>query len=354
VKIMSKVSVVVPIYNARKTLDKCIKSILNQTFLEFELILVNDGSKDDSLSICQKYKKTDERIIVINKINEGCIASRRKGINASKSDYIMFVDADDWIDSKTIELLYNEAIHCSADITACNLYKVLGKSTLIKKKNDSRYFKGDKIYNREEIKNDLVVAYLHGHPFPSSLYAKLYKKDLLIDSGKYLKQINFMGEDLYYNLEIFLKANTVKVIDKHLYYYRAGGNTSKYMSYLFNDMIKGYEIQKEVIEEYYQNTKQKRYNGISVMALNTFKTCLSNLFTSKLNKPEIKELIKGYISNGSLIECLNNEYSVKYFPDEFLTAIKNKDVVYLFQLGQIMHKKNIPRKYLFKILSSFM
>lgn len=346
---MSKVSIIVPIYNAEKKLNKCIKSILNQTFKDFELILVNDGSTDDSLAICKKYQH-DKRVIIIDKHNEGCIATRRKGIEAANSDYIMFVDADDWIDSKTVATLYNEGIKSEADITVCNTYRVLG-GTLIKKKNKSRYFNGTKIFNKQEIKKDLVVAFLYGHPFPSSLCAKLYKKELLENSGKYLERICFFGEDLYFNLEIFLKANRVKVIDTPLYYYRIGGFTNRYMAYLFDDMVNGYEIQKEVIDEHYINARQLLYNGISIMLLNTFKTCLSNLFNSALSYNEMKQLIREYVANNSVIETLSNKGAMKYFPQEFLDAIRNKNIEYLFNLGRNIHKRQKPKKALVNVLS---
>lgn len=350
---MSKVSVIVPIYNAEKVLDRCIKSIINQTLCDFELILINDGSKDNSLNICKKYERQDKRIIIIDKNNEGCIATRRKGVEVSKSEYIMFVDADDWIDRRIIEILYNETIESNVDVTVCNMYKIIGDRVFIKKKNKSAYFNEVKVYSEEEIRKDLVVAYIHGHPFPSSLCAKLYKRELLVSSGKYLNSISFFGEDLYYNLEIFLKANRVKILDKSLYFYRAGGNTSKYMSYLFNDIVSGYKIQKEVIEEYYNDTKQQRLNGISIMLLNTFKTCLYNLFNSKHTQREMKELIKMYVSNDCITESVNNEGSIKYFSREFLDAIRNKDTEYLYQLGERMYKVKKPRQMLIDIASRF-
>lgn len=348
---MSKVSVVVPIFNAEKHLDKCIKSILKQSFVEFELILVNDGSEDGSLNICKKYEQKDGRVIVIDKNNEGSVATRRKGIEASKSKYVMFVDADDWIDKSTIETLYNEAIENEADITVCNIYKVFSNAAIIKRKNQSLYFNNDRIYEREKIKKELVVAYLHGHPFPASLFGKLYKRELLINCGKFLKSITFFGEDLYYNLEILLLANKVKVINKPFYFYRAGGNTSKYMSYLFSDMISGYKIQKEVIEEHFQESKQQQQNGISIMVLNTFKTCLHNLFKSNLNEKEIKELIIGYVSNESLIESLNNEGSMKYFHEEYLNAIRKKDIEYLYMLGKKIYQKYKHKSFLINIIT---
>ncbi|MEH6892584.1 glycosyltransferase family 2 protein [Bacillus sp. JJ864] len=249
---MSKVSIVVPIYNAGEKLHKCIKSILNQSFEDFELILVNDGSTDNSLTICKKYQQQDNRITVINKKNEGSISTRRKGVEASKSKYVMFVDADDWITTKAIETLKN-----NVDITICNMYRVIGNSTLIKKKVKSWYFNESKIYDEEEIKKDLVIAYFHGHPFPSSLCAKLYKRELLASSGNYLRRIRFLGDDLFYNLEMLLKVNRVKGIDKSFYYYRQGGFTSKYQPFLFEDMINGYLIQEEVIDEHYYDTIEK-------------------------------------------------------------------------------------------------
>ncbi len=349
---MSKVSVVVPIYNTGKKLDKCIKSILHQTFTDFELILVNDGSTDDiSMEICTKYEKQDARIILINKNNEGCIASRRKGVEVSTSNYIMFVDADDWIDINTIEILYNETVKNDTDITVCSDYKVIGNGFFAKKANVSTFFNEDKIYNKEQIRNELVAAYLHGHPFPAYLVAKLYKRELLLNNGKYLSRIHFLGEDLYYNLEIFLKANRIKVIDKPLYYYRTGGITSKHMPYLFDDAVSGYQIQKEIIEEYYQDTKKSRYNGISVMLLNLFKTCLNNLFNGNLSESTIRELIAKYASNDNVRECLDNEGSIKVFPKEFLNAIENINIEYLHHLGQSMYRKSLPKKFLMNVIS---
>ncbi|MEI4828894.1 glycosyltransferase family 2 protein [Bacillus sp. FJAT-53711] len=348
---MSKVSIVVPIYNTGEKLHKCIKSILSQTFKDFELILVNDGSTDKSLTICKKYQQQDKRITVINKKNEGSIPTRRKGVEAAKSKYVMFVDADDWIDAKAIETLYEEAVKNNVDITVCNMYRVLGNGILIKKKVESWYFHENKIYNEEEIKRDLVTAYFHGHPFPSSLCAKLYKRELLEESGKYLKKIRFLGDDLFYNMEILLKTRGLKVIGKPFYYYRYGGFTSKYQPYLFDDMVNGYLIQEEIIEEYYHNTTEKNYNGISIMLLNTFKACLLNVFNSNFNEFEIKNLIQFYISNNTVIKCVSNGGAIKFFPKEYLNAIRNKDTEYLYHLGESMYKRARIRKSLINILS---
>lgn len=103
----------------------------------------------------------------------------------------MFVDADDWIDKEMIEIMYKETLENDLDITVCNSFKVLGRPMLIKQTNSSVYFKEEKVYKRDEIKNYLALAYLHGHPFPPTMWGKLYKKELLLKCGNYLKSIHF-------------------------------------------------------------------------------------------------------------------------------------------------------------------
>ncbi|MGG0459945.1 glycosyltransferase family 2 protein [Priestia aryabhattai] len=348
---MSKISVIIPVYNAGNKLHKCIKSILNQTFTNFELLLVNDGSTDNSLSICKKYSQMDKRIRLISKENRGSIEARKTGVKNSNTDLIMFVDADDWVSNLILQTLYDSLLGNNADISICNIYKVLGSGKLIKKEFNNRYFINNKLYNEDEIKSDLVTAYFHGHPFPSSLCAKLYKKELLVNAGKYLDRIKFLGDDLFYNLEVFMKAKRVKMIDKPLYFYRAGGFTSKCMPHLFEDAINGYLIQKEVINEHYQDVKQKEMMGASIMLLNTFKTCLHNLFNSNFTKEQIESIIKQYTLNTQLLEGVEIARPRKYFDDNYLDAIEEGNTEYLYRIGKNLNDKMKPRRTAVNILS---
>lgn len=348
---MSSISVVVPVYNTEKYLDKCIKSILNQTFTDFELILVNDGSSDNSINILKKYRNMDSRVIIIDKNNGGSIKARRDGIKKSKSEYITFVDSDDWLEKNALEISYNELKKSNSDVAVFNMYKVIDKLGLIKKENNRYYFDKKNLYVGDEVRKEIASAYLHGHPFPAGLCGKVYKTKYIRECGKYLERINFLGDDLYYNLEIFLKVKKVSMINIPLYYYRAGGNTSKYMQYLFDDMVNGYKIQKEVIEEYYQDSIKKRYNGISIMLINTLKTCLYNIFYSDLGDVKIKETIKEYTKNNEILEAIKNDSVKRYFDNEFLRAIEKGDELYLFNIGQKMYKKSKVRSNAIKILS---
>lgn len=349
---MEKVSIIVPIYNPGKKLNKCIKSILNQTYKDFELILVNDGSTDDSLNICKKYAYKDSRIIIINQNNQGAVKARKAGINNALGKYITFVDADDWLPEDALQILINDIEKNNADIVVGNSTKVLYKGMLIKRKNNSYFFEKDQLYVGKDIKDILVEAYLYGHPFPASLYAKLYKRDLFENTGNLNKKIHFLGEDLFLNIEIFLKASKVSVVNKSVYFYRMGGGTSKYMPYHFEDIITGYEIQKQVIEDYFVHKREYEYNGISIMLLNSFKTSLSNLFLSNFSKDEMIDKISSYIKNKNIIEACENGGSKQYFDKNYLDAIKEGNADYLYNLGLDLYNRSKLKIKLKKIISN--
>lgn len=349
---MSKVSVIVPIYNAGKKLKFCLRSILNQTFKDIELILINDGSTDESLEICEEFSKFDIRIKLIDKKNEGVIVARRVGIEKASSDYIMFVDADDWIHNHMIEIIYLKACDSSADIVVCNSFKVLNDRFKFGRKNTSMFFSSDKIFTSDDIRTKLVDAYLHGHPFPASLYAKLYRRDIFANSGKYLSNIKFFGEDLYLNIELFLKANKILIIKKALYYYRVGGYTYHYMDSLLNDAVTGYKHQKDIINEYYVSDFERQIDGISIMLLNTFITCLGNCFLSNRNKNEIKNAISTYVKDPSIQEVMVNSGVIKYFDEIFLNAIVSEDINFLYLMGKRIYNKVKIKRIIIRAISN--
>ena len=115
-----KISIIVPVYKVERYLENCIESIINQTFKDFELILVDDGSPDRCGLICDNYAKKDERIKVIHKKNEGLSAARNSGIQIAKGEYIAFVDSDDCINKNMYETLYDTAIENKSDIVVCD------------------------------------------------------------------------------------------------------------------------------------------------------------------------------------------------------------------------------------------
>lgn len=132
---MKKLSVIIPIYNAEKYLHRCIKSILNQTYTNIEIILVNDGSKDNSAKICEEYAKKNKNIIYVSKQNEGPGPARNKGIEIATGDFIGFVDSDDFIYKEMYFEMLREAVKNDADVVQCGYFKADEMGNILNEKS---------------------------------------------------------------------------------------------------------------------------------------------------------------------------------------------------------------------------
>lgn len=166
---MPKISVVVPIYNGKRYLKRCVDSVLDQTYTDIEVILVNDGSTDGSLTLCREYEKKDRRIKVIDKPNAGLPQTRNVGIDASKGEYVFFIDCDDWIDSDTFEFLISYAEARDTDVTGCGF-------CLSYPNGEEKFFD-----NRERFidgTRELVMWMLSGGLAANAAWGKLYKRNL--------------------------------------------------------------------------------------------------------------------------------------------------------------------------------
>ena len=195
---MPKVSVIVPVYNTEKYLPRCIDSILTQTFTDFELILVNDGSTDNSGKICDEYAEKDSRIVVAHKENEGANAARKEGVNIASGEWINFVDSDDTITSNSIELLINN--------TSDNIDIVIGQ--IFKTKQCAE------ILSISDYRKKLLIGKLV-HPV-----AKLYRRKILHDEIFNIPNEISIGEDMLMNIKIsFTIEQKVKIIPEVIYNY---------------------------------------------------------------------------------------------------------------------------------------
>ena len=148
-----KISVIVPIFRIEKYLPKCIDSLLNQTFSDFELILVDDGSPDNCPKICDDYAKTDSRIKVIHKKNGGLVSARKEGLKNAAGTYITFVDGDDWVDEFYLDILFNLAELNDADLVVTGHFREFnGKIETIKPKMVG-------VYDEKELKSKILIGF---------------------------------------------------------------------------------------------------------------------------------------------------------------------------------------------------
>lgn len=240
-----KISIIVPIYNVERYLKRCIDSILSQTFKDFELILVNDGSLDRCGEICDIYKNQDRRIRVIHKKNGGVSSARNQGIDISKGDYIYFIDSDDFIDKDAIAYLYDLSITHNSDIT-CYSVKTYKNETLKTKIN---YKEEIQVYDNE----DIIREYVESDKFLYSTWNKLYKRKLFIHT-RFSEDIRY-AEDALINYYLLSSAN--RLIMSNLQKYNYCINKYGVVSNLTENRLDILKAQKEIYE--FLNSNYKKY-----------------------------------------------------------------------------------------------
>ncbi len=201
------ISIIIPVYKVEKYLEKCIQSVINQTYENLQIILVDDGSPDNCGKICDEYAKKDHRIEVIHKSNGGLSDARNKGLEIAKGEYIGFVDSDDYIEADMYEVLYNLLKQYNADVSICNFYTVSQGKISIKNADN-----GINEYNRIEILKEILLD----RNIQSYAWNKLYKKELF-DEIKY--PIGKKYEDIGTTFYLLEKCNKVVVTGKSEYYY---------------------------------------------------------------------------------------------------------------------------------------
>lgn len=234
----NKISVIVPIYNLDGYLDKCISSIINQTYSDLEIILINDGSTDDSGQICEKYKAQDGRIVVIHQENQGVSIARNKGLNIATGDYIGFVDADDWIDEDMYEVLHINMLKYNAAISMCR----------------HKYINQDNIYVPEELSEDTVVngtdilkfylsEYHTTNIINDSVWCKLYRSSSL-NNIRFPEHQTY--EDILFTCKALINANRLVISSECLYNYNMRSNSIVHMPL----SLKSFDIIKANIQRY--------------------------------------------------------------------------------------------------------
>lgn len=236
-----KVSVIVPIYNTEDYLEKCIKSIIEQDYKNLEIILVNDGSTDSSLEICNRFKKQDNRIIVVDKKNSGQADARNAGLKLATGYYISFIDSDDWIDRKMISSLVKNIEMYSCDVSVCSLH--LTKKDYEEKNNDKYKIK---IINPEDAEY-ITAKYGYG----ASVCNKLYKKDKI---EKILFEKSFCNEDGTFNDKVYDKANKIVFQNSKYYHYFLRDNSTIHGDFKIDE----YKSLKKGIENLKKVTNKKR------------------------------------------------------------------------------------------------
>ncbi|WP_075557882.1 glycosyltransferase family 2 protein [Parabacteroides timonensis] len=261
-----KVSIIIPVYNVASYLDTCLLSCVSQTFHDLEIIVVNDGSTDESPHIIKKYAEKDSRIRVITKENQGLVYARKSGLDIARGEYVFHLDGDDYLETNAIEELYNAIVKSGSDYVECNFYYVTEDNGYIFKEKVKSNSELDGLYGQE-----LLYCILHHKKW--FIWGKLMRKSLFDDVIYHPISI---GEDLFFNMQICLKVKKTIVIDIRLYNYvsRSGSITNqdaKKVRMLKLDMVK-YIYSLLDIYTYNQSIKDELYLKFYYFFLN----CISH------------------------------------------------------------------------------
>ena len=247
---MDLVSVIIPVYNAGKYIERCIQSIQKQKYENIEIILINDGSIDDSQFICQKLKEKDNRIRLINKKNEGVSVARNTGLKYVTGKYITFIDSDDWIEENYIHKLVNGFQYENVDIVCCNYFEDSLNKCVRKMSFES------KIIDKEEALNCFSPYYF------TSVWGKLFKREI-VENLEFESNIYYSEDTLFYT-EAVLKADKVYWIQDALYHYYINTNgalKNKDINKFYTDFI----ARKQIV--FLCKYNNELYNRAKYMAL---------------------------------------------------------------------------------------
>lgn len=204
------VSVLVPVYNADKFLDVCVKSILSQTYKDLQVVLIDDGSTDDSWVICQEYASRDKRVEIYHQENGGVAVTRNHLLDKIRGDYVLFVDADDWMELDMVSFLVEQAISNQAEVATCG--------SVINDGQPSTEWNCE-IYNQDR----LIKEFLYHKKLRGNLWNKLFKTELL--NGLYFDDNISYGEDALMSWHAFQRLKKAVVTNRQLYHYRMNENS---------------------------------------------------------------------------------------------------------------------------------
>lgn len=281
------ISVIVPVYNIEKYVDRCVESIVNQTYKNLEIILVDDGSSDRSACICDQWKERDTRIKVIHKRNGGLSDARNRGIKSAKGNYYSFVDGDDMLDSQMIEKLYNALILANADVSMCRMEKIEQF-----KRYATREFLDNNI-SKIELDGVEAIRLLLREKIDCSACLKLYKKEMFSNLEFPYGKTN---EDFALMYKLFYKTQKIIYISDILYYYyfRENSITSSSFSEKQFDKIDNCIEMLEYIKFNLPEIKNEAYYYLQKQSLYLLKTlCITGLEKQYRNRyKQLRRILK--------------------------------------------------------------
>lgn len=301
---MPKISIIIPVFNTESYLKKCLDSIINQTYQDYEIIIVNDGSTDNSSNIILEYaQKYKDKIFAYHKKNEGVSLARNFGIEKAKGDFITFVDSDDYIDKYMLEKMIEKVNEDDFDMVICNLLYIYPTKNIVGKSNIN-----SDLLTKEQIKENIINIL-------PAMCGKLIKKDLY-NNFKFKSNIWFEDVESYFRM--YPKLNKIGFIDQTLYFYPQRDTS---ITYTYNEKL--YDIinmWEDIIKDYKKNNFYEQYKN--ELEFSTVRYSFAT-FIKRLAKTRDQELFKNGVNYA--IQTVNKLFP-NYRKNIYLNSFNPKSI----------------------------
>lgn len=333
-----KVSIIVPVYNAEKGLARCVDSILNQEFRDFELILMDDGSRDRSGEICDGYARADARVVVVHKENTGVSDTRNQAIARARGTFLQFVDSDDWLTADATKLMVRAAEETGCDLVIADFYRVVGE--MVSRKGD---IDADQVIGREAF-----VGFMMENPadyYYGVLWNKLYRREIVEAHGIRMDAKISWCEDFLFNLEYVRYATKFYALRTPVYYYvkTKGSLVNQKISFsrtvemklamfeCYNDFFK-----HVLDEEAYERKRLQVYHFLVDAAKDGFVFPATIPGTQKLGEERSQALQEVISEDGIIVE----RYRDRKLIERYLESVALKYDMTLAELSLLLYRKD--------------
>ncbi len=326
------VSVVVPLYNQERYLDACIRSICNQTYKNVEVIIVNDGSKDDSPLIARKWEEKDSRVKLIDKKNEGTSFARRDGYLISKGEFIVFVDNDDLLPIDSIEIMVRLMVEKDVDLVYGSVTRVFG---WIKQTRKYGTFPVGTVIESPGLFDEYYLGFFQNTIFPVSMWGRIFRKSVVDKAYKetelFSPDMPCMAGDEYFNLKLFPYLRSMYRTDKVVYYYRFGG-TVDHFNRFFPEVFILSELRLELLDKY---NYTKGYKPLFEEYINmVYYHGEQHIEYNVGNKNDVVTFFKHELNNRKLVLRLEEFYKSHEVKNQGILLLINRDYEGMYRQAQ--------------------
>ena len=333
-----KISIIVPVYNVERYLRQCIDSILAQTYKDFELLLIDDGSPDNSGTICDEYAKKDPRIRVFHKPNGGVSTARNLGIDNARGEYISFIDADDYVEPNFLEEMLNAMNRYNADLVCCGTWESV--------KPDGRYaciMKTDK--DKKFTRNEMLIEVLAPDSCGGAPFNKLYKASIIKSNQIKFPEDMKYWEDSSFAIKYTLHCTQTAYISNVLYHYVANDTsathkkiTTKTIDHRYIDRLKVNRLYREALEPLHDRAVISALNARVFVSNLGMANSIITRYDDKDDKKEIffklrKNLIlyfRDYLKNPRYFKFLRKKTAIRLLLQVYLYKI----YVFVYKIKQ--------------------